>query len=249
MKATSSILLLLASCLAVSQAPASLFLDDWGISYGRWNPEVSSDMRVVFAVDDYVSGANGWLDPGYGGQPFDVEAVYLACDASRLYLGVVTGFGPDGGMGWNGWYYQHLCPGDLALDLSGDGVYDYAVDVSAVGAVRHRELVWENPSLAGRPAWGGAGDPLRVKQWADSFDSESFSYAAFDGRYAIESIIELADVDWTGDAKLHWTMGCGNDLAEIEMKVSNPIPEPSTLMLLAAGLLGSGVLARRSRRR
>ncbi len=49
----------------------------------------------------------------------------------------------------------------------------------------------------------------------------------------------------SGDFGFHWNMTCGNDT--IEGGASAPVPEPSTFVLLGAGLLGAG-LYRRSRK-
>lgn len=49
----------------------------------------------------------------------------------------------------------------------------------------------------------------------------------------------------SGDFGFHWNMTCGNDT--IEGGAAAPVPEPSTFVLLGAGLLGAG-LYRRSRK-
>jgi hypothetical protein len=196
-------------------------------------------------LDDWTSGGNGYLGPGYGGDEYDVEATYLGYDAENYYLAIVTGFPVEGRRGWGGSYYEWFDPGDLALDVTGDGLYDFAVDVSAGGLLRSGDLAWQNPSLNGQQAWGGASDPLRVTSWNQSKSIRGFRYDTFSGRYAIEAIIDRDDIDATGDMKLHWTMGCGNDLGEVN--AVQPVPEPATLLLLGGGLLATAMSRRRRR--
>ncbi len=218
-----------------------LFLSDWGISYGNWTPAALAPPNVSYAVEDWVSGNNGYLGPGYGGDEYDVEAVYLAFDAENYYFAVVTGFPLAGRDAWGGHYVEHYDPGDLALDLNGDNVYDAAVDVSDGGLLRTGNLAWQNPAIEGHQAWGGVSDPLRVTSWSQSQSIEGFRYGTFSGRYAIEAVIDRDDLDVSGPLKLHWTMGCGNDLGE---GVIQPVPEPASLMLLGAGLALVGVARR-----
>ena len=176
----------------------------------------------------------------------DVEAAYIGLDDDQLYIAVVTGFPESGLDGWGGHYWEHYDPGDLALDVTGDGVYDYAVDVSAGGLLRAGNLVWEDPAIDGHPAWGGAADPLRVTSWDQTKNVDGYRYGAFDGRYAVEAIIGLEDLGpMGGSVKLHWTMGCGNDVADLV----HPVPEPTGLLLLGGGLAMVGLLNGKRRKK
>jgi len=71
--------------------------------------------------EDGVFPPGSYVDPGYGGQNYDVEAMYAYADDSGLYVAVVTGFDPIGVNNWyNGsWvgapYYE---PGDLFFDFN-----------------------------------------------------------------------------------------------------------------------------------
>jgi len=59
-------------------------------------------------------------------------------------------------------------------------------------------------------------------------------------------MIDLAATGWDGDdLGLRWTMACSNDVIQ---GVYNPIPEPGTLLLFGAGLLGLAGYGRRRTR-
>ncbi|MDR2549422.1 MAG: PEP-CTERM sorting domain-containing protein [Desulfobulbus sp.] len=63
--------------------------------------------------------------------------------------------------------------------------------------------------------------------------------------------IDLANTDWDGlqDLGFHWTMTCGNDVIEGKYSPTPaPVPEPATVLLFGAGLIGLAGCARRRNR-
>ncbi len=231
--------------LAGPAQASTLFLDSWGVAYGDWTPDGAVPSQVNWTVENWTSGGGGYLNPGWGGDEYDAEAAYMGVDNQYLYIAVVTGFPLAG----RNYYGDHYDAGDLFLDLGGNGSYEYAVDVDAGGALRSGSLGLQNPKIFGDHPWGGASDPLRVNSWTHSEASSAFSYAAWQGRYAIEAKIDRSLLAESDSYKLHWTMGCGNDVIETEIRPTvEPVPEPATLLLMGVGLGAAAVVTRRRRR-
>lgn len=227
---------------------STLFLDNWGVSYGNWGGNSFTGNGLAYTVEDWTGGGDGWLDPGYGGDEYDAEAAYMASDGEFLYVAVVTGF-PIGGR-WDGGDF--FAAGDIGIDVNCDRQnahdYDYAIDVSAGGRLRGGNLHWQDPSMGGGPAWNHVSDPLRVTSWTTSKTTQ-FSYSSWQGRYAIESIIDLDHFGPGAESfNMHWTMGCGNDELELDYRPTDPVPEPASLLLFGSGLGMAGLMRRRRRK-
>ncbi len=211
------------STAGLTPIATSLFLNDWGVSYGDWDPVYFHGGHVGYDLEDWVGEGNGWLGPGYGGQAFDVEAVYFGMDEESYYFAVVTGFGPEGGQGY--------LPGDLFVDFGDNGDWDFALDVDGGGTLMTGITSWQNTALDYRVA-----DPFRVTEFSGApMPVTGFRYGDFSGRYAIEAILDRDLVqNAPGRYRVHWTMGCGNDVGELV----GALPEPTTLLLLGGGLFG-----------
>lgn len=52
----------------------------------------------------------------------------------------------------------------------------------------------------------------------------------------------------SNDWAFHWAMTCGNDVIEGQTHIPPTVPEPSTFVLLGAGLLGAGLARRKLRK-
>ncbi|MDP3032753.1 MAG: hypothetical protein Q8N33_11820 [Rhodocyclaceae bacterium] len=95
MKTTASFVLASAA-IAISGPAAALTinidgnLSDWGVTSLSWVPSSG----VHYTVEDQTGGANAYLNPGYGGQAYDAEALYAAIIGNRLYIALATGHNP-----------------------------------------------------------------------------------------------------------------------------------------------------------
>ncbi len=227
--------------------PAGANLDDWGVHpgpYGAsdWIPDPGIDWIVEDSITNYVG-------PGYGGQTYDVEALYARVGAAELAFAVVTGFPVSGTGGYR--------PGDVAIGFpSHPGGYPFGLRTTTEGGMTAGGLYrtgpgdWETSGL-----WGGVADPTRMKGTAAYVGAVSFTYLpqehflANGSHWIIEAAVPAAYFGsfYGGAVRLHWTMTCGNDFLELETTFP-VIPEPSTLALFGLGLAGLALVAFRRRR-
>jgi len=113
-------------------------LEDWGLFTNgstTWTPSGNQSGKsysyngwtIYYAIDDYISGGNGFLGPGYGGQAYDAEALYVTWDENNLYIALVTGHDPNTPNNPSGNTYS---AGDFALNFwsgSDDHTYEFGI--------------------------------------------------------------------------------------------------------------------------
>ncbi len=183
---------------------APLFLDSWGVSPGSWAP-TAGPSNISWTSEDFTGTGAGYVGPGWGGQPFDVEAAYIGFDGSNLYIAIVTGMSPDGSK--DPWRYNNPSytshdwnqslekywydPGDLAIDIGADGSYEYAVTTRAnntnssstptpgMGYLLSGNLQWTDPlawdTETSSTDWGGVSSPWAV----NAYDNATYLGANF----------------------------------------------------------------------
>jgi hypothetical protein len=180
-KRTVAALAAAAVLLAAGSAFAdSLFLANWGVDpyTGQWSPNPARLGGIRYwsmsAVEDDVNrstqldgGHNyGYVGPGYGGQPFDAEAMYVALDARYLYLGVITGTPPS--YTYNGqqnygapdpWRSRGYLAGDIFLTVGGQ---QYAVEVQHAGGTPSGEAVKGTLATLGSEEFSSESSPYQV---------------------------------------------------------------------------------------
>lgn len=221
-------------------------LGEWGVnpSTSDWVPNPG----VFYTEEDYV-GLGGFVNPGWGGQQFDAEALYVYADSTNLYLALVTGF-PNTGVDIGSTHYS---AGEIALDFGANGTWDYGVEIGGhnpsgyggYGGVPghvYKGITWQPDT-----SWGGVSSPLYMLSAATDAGTAGFAYN--NTNYGNDHwVVELSipktvfGSDWNEYGTVHWTQSCGNDNINV-----TTVPEPMSMALLGAGLFG--LLGARLRKR
>lgn len=235
-------------------------LKDWlgaapsGNSTIDWTPR--ADAAIKWMVEDQTGG-NRYLDPGWGGQDYDAEAIYVNRSATHINIAIVTGRAPDAG---------GYVAGDIAIDFGLDGIYEIGVvtlgdgvGLGSANAVYEVSTwnygLWTAPAVAGDPTSTAFGlDHPTTIAAGNKIGDATLSYApfAYNGstglglgeygdpgkHYVIEAAIPLALLGQELGSQafmVHWTMACANDFVQIDPP--GAVPVPASLGLLALGLI------------
>ncbi|RMG34439.1 MAG: PEP-CTERM sorting domain-containing protein [Gammaproteobacteria bacterium] len=219
-----------------------------------WNP---IDPSLKYQVEDQ---STNYLDPGYGGQVYDAEAIYVDASPDGIAVAVFTGRNPKYGYPW----------GDIALDFGMDGTFEYGLVTWGYEGYATRDNQHHRGEGIGSP-----GDVYRVDDWLlgiwdapdDHNDNPTSDYAKAhptavksgtllgSGQFAYSKVTgplgELGGDHWFMEGLIpaslidpqfqdqaflaHWTMGCANDWIQVD-PVINSVPEASALWLIGPGL-------------
>jgi len=224
-------------------------LNEWGVTPGVWGAsDWVPSAGIHYVEEDYQPGtAGGFVDPGYGGQTFDAEAMYVTRDSDNLYFAVVTGFPSVGSSGWS--------PSPLAIDFGSNGSFEYGVDVVAPDASDVGSLYKPDSWTGGLNDWGygtvgylsypvAMVNPTLIMNPAVANLVYNNIYYGGSAHYVIEGYMPISAFgsDWSDRYSLHWTMGCGNDAIDLGPAV---IPEPTSMVLFGIGLAGAALRRRR----
>lgn len=104
-------------------------LGDWGLNWSdkNKNNDWTPNAGIYYTVEDYLGDSGGFVGPGYGGQAYDAEALYVTWDAANLYVGLVTGHNPNTKQNPGKNSYG---AGDFALNFWNgveDGAYEFGI--------------------------------------------------------------------------------------------------------------------------
>ena len=211
--------------LLASGADKKEYLDD-NLPSGGWDIDYITEDNA-----DVHSSGLIYVGPGYSIQNlFDVEAIYFDNDSNYAYVAIIHGLPESGDP------YYGFKPGDIAIDVDGDGSYEYGVDIES--DILYEDVTWQDAKYfsEAKPWVIESGTEIGSVNLAYSDEQNS--------HYVIETAIPLSYLGLnSGDhLTIHWTMECGNDYLNLNATV---VPEPTTLLLLGTGLIAFGISRRK----
>lgn len=251
--------------LLASPAFATLIVDgdlaDWGVKRNSLASGWTPNSGIRYTIEDQNSA---YLNPGYGGQAYDAEALYATTQGGKLFVALATGHNPRTVNNPGGNSYG---AGDFAIDFGKNGSYELGINIrhTVIGANGNTLEsfgadgdVYKNPTWA-LGLWGSNGqlnqshpDPTHPAYLTSGskIGSATLAYTtgaqtgfgqwANDSHYFYEMSIDLdllTAAGWDGKSafNIHWTENCANDGIIVDPDIK--IPEPASLALLSIGLL------------
>lgn len=265
----ASLALTAATCaLSLTAHAATITADgnfgDWGIinngTVGGWTPTSGA----LYVVEDQSNANGGYLNPGWGGQSYDAEAMYLTWNTKAngqtyLYIAMITGHDPNTPTSGNSYGR-----GDFAIDFGRNGSWDFGVLTADRSSTLHQgDVVATTNSDWSKGLWSSPTvyDPAhsnyvtKVNTGTDvgnatvAISSVFTNMGTLGGNhwfYEVEIPVAAFGTYWnaanpTQSFDVQWTMLCANDLITLD---PIPVPEPATLALVLGGL-GLARLVRR----
>lgn len=224
-------------------------LDDWGVDpFYHWTPSRASTNWVEL---DNQKGPNV---PQLSEENWDLEAMYFDNDENSVYFAIVASNPAN--------YYVDT---DLAFDFDGDGDFDYAVDFGEFDQKNQnvnrpvQSVTRWSTRFGGEwnlPLWVEEGETIGQ---ANVFQRDLGNYepgVSYKQTYVIEGSFDLSLLGLITLCNLpvemvYTKVSCLRDSIVLSGTChgdcGDPIPEPTSIFLLGAGLLGLGNLARRRR--
>lgn len=260
----------LAAPLAASAASVTIDgnFTDWGITNNGtaagWTPKTG----INYAVEDQSDATSGFLSPGWGGQAYDAEAMYLtwytkADGQTYLALGLITGHDPNTPTGGNSYGR-----GDFAIDFGRDGSFEFGVltanrsstllqgDVVSTTNADWATGLWSAPGVydpAHSPYVTKVNTGTDVGNASMAISNSFGNMGTLGGNhwfYEVEIPVSAFGNHWVGSTPsesfdVQWTMLCANDIIILDPPAAT-VSEPASLAL-ALGAFGLAGVARRRR--
>lgn len=210
---------------------------DWGITPAAFGSSDWTPNPGVYYIQEDQNPSIDFLSPGWGGQKFDAEGIYFTRDTTYAYIAVISGFPLEGRIYGGAPYYA----GDLGFDFGSDGSYEFGVETTGANKGKlFGNATWTNPLFISCGPYALAGGNI-LGNALFAYDKTTYIGT---GHYVFEVGIPLSlfgsawsNNDFVPDLTIHWTMSCGNDCIDLKVTRVPNVPEPSTVILLVAGLL------------
>ncbi len=236
---------------------AIMFVVSFGLGHALATPIVDGVINTSEYEDSFnedTPDSQNHLGPGVGGQPYDAEFLGLTLTSDTLFFGLQTGIElEDGEAATSG----NQRPGDIALDFGNDGTYDWAIrfwdatfsviEVSDWNEVHYSQHSVSNPWRAdtGTVNEHVYTSDVQINSAAQDAYGDDYDSNILEG-WVSASAFGLDEFNSDTVITANWTMYCGNDFANVTTGV---VPEPATMMLLGAGLIGLAGYGRRKKNR
>lgn len=222
------------------QARAAIVVDglvgDWGVTPGAYGASDWTPNSGVFYSEEDQNPAVDFLSPGWGGQKFDVEAIYFKREADIAYFAVVTGFPLEGRLYQGQQYYA----GDFTIDFGSDGSYEFGIETTGANQGKlYGSPTWANPIFLQCGPYALAGGTILGDT---NFAYNNTTYLGT-GHYSFEFGVPISLFGSYWDSYVpvftgKWTMSCGNDCLDVKTTFIPNSPEPATAALMFLGLSG-----------
>lgn len=216
-------------------------LADWGVQRTGHTSDWTPQPGVFYSVEDQTGGAGTYLNPGWGGQSYDAEAIYVAYDTSNFYVAIATGQNPATPDIWTA-SGNSFAAGDIAIDFGRNGTFDYGIELRGSGTTTqghvYSNVNWQWGLFNASGSWTGYYDPLNPTNIAQAdklhptsirsgtdvgtgsvvystVGANNYGTYSSDKHYFYEVSIPLSvfGPDWLDGTPfaVRWTQNCNND--------------------------------------